>query len=169
MIERLETERLILRRPTRADEAGAVAFYESDRSKFVGGPFKTHIAWSCWAADFGHWDLRGFGSFAVTMKGDDTCLGIVGPYYPATWPEFEIGWLIWPEAEGRGIAYEAARACVDHAFRDLGWETAVSYIDPENARSIALAERLGAVRDDAAPRPDPEDYVFRHPRPERPA
>jgi RimJ/RimL family protein N-acetyltransferase len=51
-----------------------------------------------------------------------------------------------------------------HAFRDLGWTTAVSYIDPDNARSIALAERLGAVRDRGARQPvfDKPCLVYRH-------
>ncbi len=52
-----------------------------------------------------------------------------------------------------------------HAYEDLGWETAVSYIDPANARSIALAERLGCTRDDAADRVHPDDLVYRHPSP----
>ena len=38
----------------------------------------------------------------------------------------------------------------------------VSYIDPGNARSIALAERLGARPDPDAPRADPDDLVYRH-------
>ena len=80
----------------------------------------------------------------------------------------EIGWTIWStEAEGKGIAAEAARAAIDFAFRDLGWPTAVSYIAPGNERSIALAKRLGAVQDTTAPRPgDGSALVFRHPKPE---
>ena len=60
----------------------------------------------------------------------------------------------------------AAEAARTHVFETLGWDTAVSYIDPQNARSIALAERLGAVRDDSAARPHPDDLVYRHPKPE---
>jgi hypothetical protein len=38
----------------------------------------------------------------------------------------------------------------------------VSYFDPANHRSIAVAVRLGGARDDAAARQDPEDVVFRY-------
>jgi RimJ/RimL family protein N-acetyltransferase len=88
------------------------------------------------------------------------------------WPEKEIGWSVWaPEAEGKGLAFEAAQAARAWAYGTLGWTTAVSYIDPANARSIALARRLGATRDPEAPLIDgytPENtLVFRHPAPER--
>ncbi|MEM9049504.1 MAG: GNAT family N-acetyltransferase [Pseudomonadota bacterium] len=162
MIDRLETQRLILRRPAPKDEPGAMAFLLSDRTRMLGGPFTPQRAWTVFAAGIAHWELRGFGGFAVTMKGEDRCLGIVGPYFPAGWPEPEMSWMLWAEAEGRNFGYEAAKACLTHLFRDLGWTTTVSYIDPLNARSIALAERLGAARDETAPRPDPEDLVFRH-------
>jgi RimJ/RimL family protein N-acetyltransferase len=40
----------------------------------------------------------------------------------------------------------------------------VSYIDRNNSRSIALAERLGAVPDPDAATPDnSDDLVYRHP------
>lgn len=65
---------------------------------------------------------------------------------------------------GQGLAAEAAGAARAHAFGALGWTTAVSYVDPGNARSIALAERMGAIRDDAAPVPhsDRPCLVYRH-------
>ena len=114
------------------------------------------------------WVARGYGSFVITLKGSDTAVGLTGPWHPIEWPEREIGWTLWTdEAEGRGIAFEAASAARDHAFRDLGWDTAVSYIDVGNARSIALAERLGARLDpDAAFPGDPPCLVYRHRRPE---
>jgi RimJ/RimL family protein N-acetyltransferase len=79
-----------------------------------------------------------------------------------------VGWLVLaPEAEGTGLATEAARAAIADAYGRLGWPTVVSYIGPENARSIRLAEKLGAVPDPDAPQPRPEDpvLVYRHPRP----
>jgi RimJ/RimL family protein N-acetyltransferase len=90
--------------------------------------------------------------------------GDVGLLHPAHYPEIELGWTLVAEAEGRGIACEAAVAARDWAFGTLGLTTLVSYIGPENARSIRLAERLGAVRDDTAARPEPEDLVYRHTR-----
>lgn len=66
------------------------------------------------------------------------------------------------KAEGKGYATEAAGAALGCAFGTLGVATLVSYVDAANLRSIAVAERLGAVRDATAAGPDPEDLVYRH-------
>lgn len=162
----LETERLTLRAPRLADFDAMAAFMASERARFVGGPNTLGQAWRSFGHVVGHWALRGFGLFVYADKTTGAPLGATGPWYPADWPERELGWTLWdPANEGRGFAFEAARAARDHAYSTLGWTTAVSYIDPENTRSIALAERLGATRDDAAARPHPEDLVFRHPAP----
>lgn len=163
----LHTERLILRGPEPQDLPGFLAYFASPRSRYTGGPLDPGPAWRLFACEIGHWHICGFGMWSVTLRGHpDRCIGMVGCWHPADFPENELGWILWPEAEGRGIAAEAAQAARAHAYGPLGWTTAVSYIDPENARSIGLAERLGARRDDAAPRRDPTDLVYRHPAPE---
>ena len=43
-------------------------------------------------------------------------------------------------------------------------DTLVSYMSPGNVASARVAQRMGAVRDDAAPRADPTDLVYRHRR-----
>ena len=63
-------------------------------------------------------------------------------------------------------AFRRWHAARGYAYGTLGWPTAVSYVDAENHRSCALARRLGAREDPAAPRPGPDGLVFRHPSPE---
>ncbi|MEM9972848.1 MAG: GNAT family N-acetyltransferase [Pseudomonadota bacterium] len=170
----LETERLTLRAPQPGDYPVWEAFYGSPRAQYIGGPGGVREAWRGFCHVAGMWVLRGYGSFILCAKGTDIPLGMVGPWHPADWPEREIGWTIWaPDAEGKGYAYEAALASRAYAYDVLGWDTAVSYIDGRNARSIALAERMGALRDPAAScpphaakNPDIEDLVYRHPAPE---
>ncbi|WP_299292804.1 GNAT family N-acetyltransferase [uncultured Tateyamaria sp.] len=164
----LRTERLTLRAPIEADADAFVAYFATQRSEFTGGPKTRRDAWNFFGTELGHWVMRGFGMFTVTRRGDDTPLGIVGHWYPLGWAEREIGWVLFdPKDEGQGIAAEAATACVAHAFGPLGWDTAVSYIAPGNVASIRLAERLGAQRDDAAPKPETTNpcLIYRHPRP----
>lgn len=163
----LQTERLTLRAPELQDFEPAAAFLRSARAGFVGGPIESRReAWRSFSSLIGHWAMRGFGMFVMERRTDSAPLGIVGPLFPETWPEREFGWSVWSvEAEGQGYAFEAMREVRRHTFEVLGWDTAVSYIDPDNTRSIALAERLGAVRDAAAEGLDPEDLVYRH-RPE---
>lgn len=163
----LATANLTLRPPRAGDWPDWAAFAASPRAVFIGGPLDTGKAWRAFGHVCGMWILRGFGSFVFTLKGDDRPIGMTGPWYPADWPEREIGWTVWSrDHEGKGLAFEAASAARDHAFRDLRWDTAVSYIDRDNARSIALAERLGATLDPLARRTDPSMVVYRHPRPE---
>ncbi|WP_298839844.1 GNAT family N-acetyltransferase [uncultured Roseobacter sp.] len=165
----LETERLVLRAPAPADADAFMAFYQTDRARFVGGPMTPRQAWNFFGTEIGHWVMRGFGMFTVTRRGSDAPLGIVGHWYPHGWPEKEVGWVLFDAtSEGQGIAREAARACLDHAWTVLGWDTIVSYIDRGNNASVRLAERLGAALDTGATIPNPEKdvLVYRHPRPE---
>ena len=164
----LQTERLTLRAPLPKDAETFIAFYATERAQFVGGPMDRQEAWKFFCIEIGHWAMRGFGLFTVTKTGDDRPLGIVGHWYPEGWPETEVGWVLFdPATEGQGIALEAARACINHAWTTLGWTDIVSYIAQENTRSVALAERLGAVLDEnaAQPKPDKPCFVYRHPKP----
>jgi len=166
-VQPIETARLTLRAPGAQDFEPWAAFAQSERAQYIGGPFDGGLAWRAFGHAIGHWVLRGFGSYVFTLKGSDAPLGMAGPWYPGNWPEAEIGWTLWDAAhEGQGYAAEAAAATLDHAFNTLGWRTAVSYIDAGNARSIALAERLGASLDTHAQSiREGLDLVYRHPHP----
>lgn len=161
----LETERLMLRPPKATDYEGYRDFIMSERAEFVGRETGPMDAWKTFMAEAGHWHLHGFGPWAVTLKGTDRSLGHVGVWQPAPFPEREIGWLLWEEAEGKGIAYEAAVAARDHDFRTFGPVALVSYIAAGNTRSIRLAERLGARLDPDAAAPFADTLVYRHPLP----
>lgn len=166
----LQTTRLILREPNPSDWPTFRDFFASDRAIGVGGPLSAGKAWRHFAAELGHWQFHGFGMWAVTQRGSDQCIGLIGPWCPPDWPENEIGWMLFADnLEGTGIATEAATAAVSHAFDALGWDTVVSYVGPNNTRSAGLAEKLGARLDPAAPKPDayPDTLVFRHPKPRR--
>jgi RimJ/RimL family protein N-acetyltransferase len=119
----LETERLLLRRPT-AEDAGMAYHLEQ-------------------------WERAGIGKFVVVRRADGVTVGRVGIQllHPETWQPAgetgvpELGWTLHPEHRGRGYATEAARAVRD-------WyqaERLVSLIPPDNVASQAVARRLGAV------------------------
>ena len=109
----------------------------------------------------------GFGPFSVEDRETGAYLGEAGIHQPQSYPEPELGWFVLPEAEGRGIAAEAARAIMLWARQSFGWDRLMNYIHADNVRSIALAERLGAIRDDSAAHPgDTHCLVYRHPKPE---
>ena len=158
----LSTDRLTLRPRTRADFDAFAAFYQTDRSRHVGGPLPAARVWYGFMAEVGYWATDGFGGWAVERRADGALIGEVCIQHPPFFPEVELGWTLLDGFEGHGYATEAAEAARDWAFGTRGLSTLVSYIDPENARSIAVAERLGATRDSQARAMDPEDFVYRH-------
>ena len=167
MIPTLTTDRLTLRAPRSDDFEAYADFRTSDRARTVGGPYSRAQAFEQLCAIIGHWSLRGYGRWMVADQETDAPLGIVGIYYPEDWPEPEIAWSVFAEAEGRGIAEEAARAARSYAYDTLGWTTVMSLIDPANARSVALARRLGCTDGETYDHPTfGTMHIWRHPAPE---
>jgi RimJ/RimL family protein N-acetyltransferase len=166
MIPVLTTERLVLRAPELGDFAPFAAHCASDRAVFEDGPLSRAQAWREFASAVGLWALRGYGAWSITDRASGAYLGEAGIFHPAHYPEPEIGWTVMAEAEGRGIAHEAAVAVRDWVYGTLGWTTLVSYIAEGNVRSIRLAERLGAWLEPEAAQPEGEPcLVYRHPGP----
>ena len=144
-IPRLETDRLVLRGWTEADFAPLSEFYSDEEcARFVGGVSQPWEVWRRMASFIGHWHLRGFGKFALEDKASGHFAGYCGPWFPEGWPEPEIGWALMPEFQGKGLMIEAANRCLSYVYDELGWSTAISLIDPDNAASRRVAERLGA-------------------------
>lgn len=143
----LQTERLLLRRPTLADfDSYAAMWADPDVMKYLsqsGQPMARHEAWRAFTGQAGHWSLRDFGMFAVIERVSGDLIGIVGPWLPEGWPDFEIGWTLRSAWWKRGYATEAANACLHYAFTELDRAHIVSLITPENTPSIRVAERLG--------------------------
>ena len=99
---------------------------------------------------------------AVQDGAVNAYVGEVGIYHAAEYPEPELGWFVVPEAEGRGIAAEAARAVMVWVRGAFGWDEITNIIDGGNARSIALGLRLGGRIDASRPGIDPGDVVIVH-------
>jgi RimJ/RimL family protein N-acetyltransferase len=161
-IPTLRTGRLILRAPVMEDFPAYARLMASPRAIHMGGPFDTRAAWGLFCHDVALWELFGHGALMVDLTATGECVGQVGINHGPLFPEKELGWQVYEAHEGRGYATEAAQALRDWAFATLGLRTLVSYIDPANTRSAAVAERLGAVLDQTAPKQDPDDLVYRH-------
>lgn len=160
----LKSERLILRCPTIEDWPQYSKLMMSDRSVYMGGPYSLEQAWGWFCHDIAQWRLFGHGGLMIVSRQTGKCIGQVGINSGPLFPEHELGWLLYPQAEGAGYALEAATTFKAWAFEALNLQSLVSYVSPSNVRSRALAERLGATLDVDAPRPDPDDLVYRHNR-----
>ena len=143
---RLETERLILRMYRLSDfEDHFNLCADPDVMRYLlgGKPMSRLDAWRHMAFLVGHWQLLGYGYFAVEEKSSGRFVGRVGFTNPEGWPGFELGWTIAPEFQGGGFATEGGRFLLQYAFSEMGKEHVISVINPDNKPSIRVAERLG--------------------------
>ena len=147
-IPTLRTERLVLR-AFRADDLDAFALMGANAEvrRFLGaGKLLSRTeSWGLMERVLGQWALRGYGLFAVETEG--RCAGWAGVLHPLEWPEPELAYSLDQPFWGHGIAGEAARAARDWGFARHGFSRLASFIMPDNARSIRVAEKLGAVRE----------------------
>lgn len=146
MIPELTTERLCLR-GLRSDDLDAYArmYADPEVMRFLenGRPLDRAAAFRSMAVHLGHWQLRGYGQWALEDRGTGDFVGRAGLWQPEGWPGLEVGWVLDRRSWGRGLATEAGRAAVDYAFRRLGAEKVISLIQPDNHASIRVAQRLG--------------------------
>ncbi len=159
----IRTPRLILR-PWRVEDFDPFAsLYASDQTRLVGGPVDRRRAWRTMAMLSGEWNLRDHGMWVVELDSGSFG-GHVGFFHPDHYDEPELGWVLTEEAQGKGLAEEAARAARGWGAQH-GIPRPVSNIDAENLRSIALAERLGARRELTRTEDGATWHVYRHPAP----
>jgi RimJ/RimL family protein N-acetyltransferase len=145
-VPELQTERLVMR-GFREDDLGALAAISADSkvTRWVGDPngLSREQTWRRMAYFVGHWELRGFGQWALFERDSGLLVGRAGLLQPEGWPGLEVGWLVAREHWGRGFAPEAGRASMDWARDELGADHIISLIEPDNERSARVAEKLG--------------------------
>lgn len=143
----LETDRLKLRmwRESDLDDYAALTADPLVMRYLQPGkpPFTRADAWRSIAFFMGHWQLRGYGHWAVEEKATGRMIGRIGFLNPEGWPGFEIGWTLARHAWGKGYATEGGRRALDHAFTALDQRHVISLIHPDNTASMKVAERLG--------------------------
>ena len=147
----LETARLVMRGFTEADfESYAAASADSAVQRYLGGPVGRDRAWRSLAMHIGHWELRGYGQWALERREDGRTIGRTGLWNPEGWFGVEVGWRLNRDAWGHGYATEAAAATLEWAWATLDVGQILSVIDPGNEASLRVAERLGLrkLRDD---------------------
>ena len=146
VVPRIETKRLILRGLCESDVGDYARWVGNGRVvQHVGDgqPLTPDDAWRKIAFFIGHWQMRGYGQWAVEEKSTSKMVGRVGLHHPHGWPGVEVGWMVDPERWGEGFASEAAHASLEWGFRELGLDEIVSVIKPENLASIRVAEKIG--------------------------
>ena len=85
---------------------------------------------------------NGFGLMAVTLKETGEPIGMCGLIKRDTLDDVDIGYAFLPTFWSKGYAVEAARAVMGTA-KALGLKRVVAIVDPANAGSIRVLEKLG--------------------------
>ena len=161
-MERVETERLSLRRWRTADVIDAFAEMnrDPDVTRFLkaGRPMGSAESEEQSNRIAAHWDRHGFGLWAVFTRGAKRMIGFAGLQHPAWMPDdahrVEVGWRLERTAWGKGYATEAGTAALAAGFGTLGLGEVISLIQVGNERSIAVAERLGLAEQRPATHPE---------------
>jgi len=148
----LETERLILRGHV-LEDFRAFAAMRADPAvmKFLGKGdlLDEEESWLRFQSIIGHWNLKGFGTWAIEERASGAVIGGLGytdKKRPSSHPASgapEMGWALAASAHGKGFASEALRAALVWGRKFFGAARVVCVISDDNAASIRLAEKHG--------------------------
>ena len=113
-------------------------------------PWPKARSWDAFLRNAGHWQIVGFGQWAVQVHGVKDMAGQTGFFFGSRGlgedfdPFPEAGWVLDPTSHGQGLGLEAARAAHDWFDRVVAGRT-VCMIMPGNVGSLRIAEVLGYV------------------------
>lgn len=119
--------------------------------RHIGGkPRSRGEAWDSFLRNAGHWQMAGFGQWAVLQQSNRLMIGQAGFFYGnrSMGEDFdsypEAGWILVPEAQGQGLGLEAAQAAHDWFDRVMPGPL-VAMVNSANMASQKLAKKLGYV------------------------
>lgn len=137
----LRTERLVLRHARSTDLADLHAVLSDQKAMrwWATLAHDTLEQTETWLADMIAGNAAGSVDFVIERDG--VVIGKAG-----CWRLPDIGYILHPDHWGQGLAAEAVMATIDAVFAHTPVETLTADVDPENAASIRLLERLGFHR-----------------------
>ncbi len=144
-IPTITTERLILR-PFSEGDLDALAAMNADPKvlQYIGELQDRAAAFRTMCAYMGHWDLRGYGPWAVEERATGAFVGRAGLTRFEPWTDVEVGYALVPSAWGKNYASEMAARSLRYAHEVVGARGVTSHILAGNAAAVRVAERLGA-------------------------
>jgi [ribosomal protein S5]-alanine N-acetyltransferase len=142
----LETKRLVLRQFSAEDITPLHSIF-SDREtmEFYPAPFSLQQTQDWVKRNQERYMKDGFGLWAVCLKETNEVAGDCGLVKQNIngRTEVEIGYHMNKKYWLKGYASEAAEACKEYGFNQLALNRLVTIIDPRNAASIRVAEKIG--------------------------
>ena len=150
----LVTDRLTLRFPVEADVPVLTAYRNDPRVAALQDwdlPYPEENAHALVEAHAGRTDLEPGRAAQVMIERDGELVGDLYVGLDEHGGVAEIGFSLVPEAQGKGIAHEAAAAVVDDLVDRLGVHRVYAQLSKDNAASVRLLERLGMRFETLAP------------------
>ena len=142
----IETDRLHLRYLC-LDDVNAMHSYlgDAETMKYYPAPYSRDFIRQGIEKNIERYERYGYGLFGVVLKESGEFIGDCGLVWQDLpgGPELEVGYHFNRAHWGYGYATEAAKACIDYAFRNVGVDHVISLIRPENEPSRRVAERNG--------------------------
>jgi RimJ/RimL family protein N-acetyltransferase len=147
----LESTRLRLRAPLRTDFPNVARLWgDPEVARFtIGRPATAEESWTRLLRNTGHWALLGYGLWMVEERDSGAFVGEVGvlnlerEITPSLEGMPEMGWVLLPQAHGRGFGTEAVRMALAWVDANLDCPRSVCIIAAENAASVRLADKCG--------------------------
>lgn len=160
----LETERLILREITLADQEVLFRLHSNPSvQKYTGEAVVRSMEEIEKAVKnrIVNYKKYGYGRWATILKSGKRFVGWAGLAYLPEFDEIDLGYRFFPEYWGIGIATEASEAILEYGFNQLGLEKIVAIAMKENKASIRVMEKVGMEFEKMAPyEPGSEDAVW---------
>jgi RimJ/RimL family protein N-acetyltransferase len=148
----LETERPILRGHAFEDfQAFTAMRADPIVMKFMGkgDTLDEEEAWTRFQSMAGHWQLKGYGTWAIEGRASGGVIGSLGfadkrrpKEHPASGAP-EMGWSLASAVHGKGFASEALCAALVWGRAFFSPARVVCVIGDDNSASIRLAEKQG--------------------------
>ena len=87
-------------------------------------------------------------NWGITLKGNNTLIGFIG-HYRIQWEHFrsEIGYMVLPEFQGKGIVSEAIQLIIEYGFSVMNMHSLEAVIDPDNAASARVLEKNNFIKE----------------------
>lgn len=149
--QNLETERLFLRRVTEDDAAAIMKLRGNPETmRYIPRPLVTTIdeALEHVAMINAKIENNEGINWAITLKGNPNLIGIIGHYriQPQNY-RAEIGYMLLPDYNGKGIITEAIKAALIYGFEVMQLHSVEAVIDPENYASERVLQKNGFVKE----------------------
>jgi ribosomal-protein-alanine N-acetyltransferase len=90
-----------------------------------------------------HWQQHRYGWWAVEPLQNPALAGWCGLTYLPETDEVEVAYLLGHAFWGKGLATEAAEACLKFGFEQVGLERIIAIVHPDNIASQRVVEKNG--------------------------